>query len=337
MNWNNGFSSRFYVSEVDPTTWKDINRIEIKGGSISITGEGLRNAADIDCIDFDRTREMYVRIWMDARQEGESSAHVALFTGLASAPDRELDGARKDDRIQLCSVLQPCQDVLMQRGWYAPAGTRASVILTDLLSVTPAPVEIQGETPALLDHIVAEDKENHLTMSEKVLMAIGWRMSIMGDGTILIRPQPAEASATFDPLQNDCIETKIKDSYDWKSAPNVFRATTATRSVTYRDEDESSILSIQNRGREIWAEDTDCNLNDGESLESYAERRLREEQAIRRQLSYTRRFRPDVLVSDIVDLRYPAQDIYGYFVIDSQSIELGYGAPVSEEVTAWIK
>ena len=337
MNWNNGFSARYYVSEVDPSTWKDISRIEVKGGSISVTGEGLRNAADIDCTDFDRTREFYVRIWMDARQEGESPAHVALFTGLASAPDRELDGARKDDKIQLCSVLQPCQDVLMQRGWYAPAGTRASVILEDLLSLTPAPVEIQGETPALLDHIVAEDKENHLTMTEKVLTAIGWRMSVKGDGTILIRPQPTEATAIFDPVGADIIQTKIKDSYDWKSAPNVFRATTATRSFTYMDTDEESILSIPNRGRQIWMEETDCNLNDGESLESYAERRLKEEQAIRRKLSYTRRFRPDLFVSDIVDLRYPAQEIYGNFVIDSQSIELGSGAPVSEEVSAWTK
>lgn len=337
MNWNNGFSARYYVSEVDPSTWKDISRIEVKGGSISVTGEGLRNAADIDCIDFDRTREFYVRIWMDARQEGESPAHVALFTGLASAPDRELDGARKDDKIQLCSVLQPCQDVLMQRGWYAPAGTLASIVITDLLSVTAAPVEIQGETPALLDHIVAEDKENHLTMAEKVLTAIGWRMSVKGDGTILIRPQPTEATAIFDPLENDAIETKIKDSYDWKSAPNVFRATTSTRSVTYRDTDESSILSVPTRGREIWAEDTDCNLNDGESLESYAERRLKEEQAIRRQLSYTRRFRPDLLVSDVVELRYPKQDIYGTFVITSQNIALGSGAPISEEVTAWTR
>jgi hypothetical protein len=337
MDWNKGFSARFYVSEVDPKTWKDIDRIEITGGSTSSTDDGLRNAADIDCTDFDRSREMYVRIWMDARQEGELPEHVALFTGLASAPDREMDGTRRDDKIQLCSVLQPCQDVLLPRGWYAPAGTLASVLFRDLLSVTSAPVEIQGETPALSDHIVAEDGENHLTMVEKLLTAIGWRMSIKGDGTILIRPMPTDAEVIFDPLTNDCIETKIKDSYDWKNAPNVFRASTATRSVTAMDTDETSMLSVPRRKRQIWMEESDCKLNDGESLESYAERRLKEEQAVRRKLSYTRRFRPDLLVSDVVDLRYPAQDIYGYFAITSQNITLGYGAPVSEEVTAWTK
>lgn len=337
VNWNKGFSATFYASEVDPKTWKDIDRIEIKGGSVSVSNEGLRNAADIDCTDFDRTRELYVRVWMDARQAGEPSAHIAMFTGLASAPDRELNGTRRDDKIQLCSVLQPCQDVLLLRGWYAPAGAFASVVIRDLLSSTPAPVEIEGDTPALSDHIVAEGNENRLTMVDKILTAIGWRMSVRGDGVILIRPQPEAASAIFDPLENDCIETRIRDTYDWKSAPNVFRASTDARSVTAMDTDENSMLSISSRGREIWMEESDCNLNDGESLESYAERRLKEEQAVRRKLSYTRRFMPDLLVTDVVDLRYPAQDIYGNFSIESQSISLGYGAPVSEEVVAWTR
>lgn len=337
MDWNKGFSAHFYACEVDPKTWKDVRRIEITSGNISSNNEGLRNAADINCTDFEWDREMYVRIWMDAKQEGESSAHIAMFTGLASAPDRELNGAFRDDKIQLCSILQPCQDVLLPRGWYAPAGALASVVLKELLSSTPAPVEIEGDTPALSDHIIAEDNENRLSMSEKILTAIGWRMSIKGDGTILIRPQPTVAAAIFDPVENDCIETKIRDSYDWKSAPNVFRATTEKNAVTAMDTDESSILSIPNRGREIWMEESDCNLNDGESLESYAQRRLKEEQAVRRKLSYTRRFKPDLFVSDIVDLRYADQDIYGYFSIESQSISLSSGAPVSEEVIAWTR
>lgn len=336
MNWNNGFTARYYVSEVDPTTWKDVDRLEITDGSISVQNEGLRNAADFTCKDYDRNREVWVRVWLDARQTGDN-AHVALFTGLASAPDREINGNRSEQKIECCSVLQPCQDVRLPRGWYAPTGTGVDLIITELLSVTPAPVEISENAPMLIAPIVAEDKENRLTMTDKILTAIGWRMSVKGDGTILIRPQPDSASAIFDPLENDCIETKIRDTYDWKSAPNVFRASTDTRSVTVMDTDENSPLSIPKRGREIWAEESGCNLNEGESLESYAERRLKEEQAARRKLSYTRRFRPELLVSDVVDLRYPAQDIYGNFSIESQSISLGYGAPVSEEVIAWTR
>lgn len=331
MNWNNGFSARYYVSEVDPATWKDIDRLEITEGSVSVQSEGLRNAADFTCRDYDRSREVWVRIWLDARQAGESD-HVPLFTGLASAPDREINGTREELQIKCCSVLQPCQDILLPRGWYAPTRTSTALIITELLSATPAPVEISENAPMLTEPIVAEDNENRLTMTDKILTAIGWRMSVKGDGTILIRPEATEAEVIFDPIENDSIETQLKESYDWQSTPNVIRATTSDRSVTYRDADEDSILSVPSRGREIWMEESDCNLNDGESLESYAERRLKEEQAINRTVSYTRRYRPDLYVSDLVELRYPRQGIDGYFTITSQSISLGYGAPVSEEV-----
>lgn len=332
MDWNKGFSARYYASEVDPATWKDLERYEVHDGSISYTNEGLRSAADFECTEYDRDRETWVRIWLDARQEGES-AHIALFTGLASAPDREIDGQKETLKMQCCSVLQPCADVLLPRGWYAPQGTRASEIMIDLLQTSPAPVEIEGTTPKLTEPIVAEEGESRLTMIDKILTAIGWRMSITGDGTILIREMPRDAVAIFDPIVNDAIETQLTESYDWQNAPNVVRASTSERSVILKDEDEDSILSVPRRGREIWMEETDCNLNDGESLEGYASRRLKEEQNINRSISYTRRFDPNVRVTDLVDLRYPEQDIDGNFRIVSQNISLGYGAPVSEEVT----
>lgn len=330
MNWYKGFSAAYYATEVDARTWKDTDRIEITGGSISRTDEGLRNSADIDCVNYDRAREIYVRIWMDARQGGDRE-HVALFTGLACAPDRDINGTLVTNSVKCFSVLQPCEDVLLPRGWYAPAGERVSTILSELLSVTPAPVRIEGTTPKLESHIVAEEGENHLTMIEKILLAIGWRMQVEGDGTVLIREKATAKSAVFDPLENDCIETQLNETYDWYSAPNVFRAATENRTVEYKDESDS-ILSVKNRGREIWFEETKCNLNDGESLEGYAERRLREEQQVNRKVSYTRRYIPDIYPSDIVELRYPRQEIDGSFYIVSQSISIGYGAPVSEEV-----
>lgn len=331
MDWTKGFSAAYYVSIVDPTTWKDTERLEITSGSISFTNEGLRSASDFECTEYDSDRELWVRIWLDARQEGESG-HVPLFTGLASAPDRDINGRSESMKIQCCSVLQPAQDVLLMRGWYAPKNIRASIIIEDLLKVTPAPIEIEGTTPRLYEPIVAEEGENHLTMTDKILTAIGWRMSIKGDGSILIRPMPADAVAIFDPMVNDVIETKLSESYDWQTAPNVIRASTEARSVIIKDESDS-ILSVPSRGREIWIEESDVNLNDGESLEGYAERRLKEEQNINRTVSYTRIYNPDILVTDLVDLRYPAQNIDGQFRIESQNITLGYGASVSEEVS----
>jgi hypothetical protein len=171
-------------------------------------------------------------------------------------------------------------------------------------------------------------------MVEKVLLAIGWRMQLLGDGTIYCRQPARSADVMFDSLDNDVIETDLTVEYDWYSAPNVFRASTETDSYTAIDDSDSSPLSTVNRGREIWMEETDVNLSEGETLPSYAERRLKEEQMVNCKVSYKRRFDPRVYVSDHVRLHYPAQRISGEFYVASQSIELGYGATVSEEVIA---
>jgi hypothetical protein len=99
-----------------------------------------------------------------------------------------------------------------------------------------------------------------------------------------------------------------------------------------RDEDPNSPLSIQNRGREVWIEESSCNLNENETLAEYARRRLRECQQVSRVINYERRFDPNVTTTDIVQLNYPAQKIVGSFAVTSQSIALGFGAKTSEEV-----
>lgn len=330
VNWNKGLSAETYVAVVDSISWKDTDRMEITGGSISRTDEGLRNAADLDFVNYDQTKERWIRVYLDVRQEG-ASEHVALFTGLALSPKRDLHGVMSTNSVQCNSVLQPAQDVLLKRGWYAPQGVNAGTIIQDLLSVTPAPVRIDGTTPNLKSSIVAEEGETHLTMVDKVLMAIGWRIRIQGDGVIEVT-EDTSTRAMFDALENDSIETELSVEYDWFSAPNVFRAITDTDCVTARDDKEDSPLSTVNRGREIWVEESNCNLNDGESLASYAERRLREEQMVNFNVSYRRRYRPNVYPTDRIELNYPAQNITGIYKIESQNIELGYGASMNEEV-----
>ena len=197
---------------------------------------------------------------------------------------------------------------------------------------TPAPVVIEGTSPSLSSHIVAEDGENNLTMIWLVLQAINWVIRIDGDGTIHVKPKDTESVILFDPLRNDVIETEIKKSYDWYSAPNVFRAVDGDAYAEARDDDPKSRFSTVSRGREIWMEESSSNLNQGESLARYAKRRLKEEQAIAMTASYDRRFHPDINVNDVVSYNYPAQGLTGDYMVTDQSIEIGYGARTSEEV-----
>ena len=230
------------------------------------------------------------------------------------------------------SVLKPAQDVLLARGWYAPAGVNGAQYAAELLSVSPTPIEVDDGAPALASAYIAEDNETNLSMALKLINAINWRLRITGDGVIRICPRSTEISGTYSSLENDVIESELTVSYDWFTCPNVFRAIQGDTYAIARDDAEESPYSTVNRGREIWAQETSCKLANNESLADYAIRRLKELQNVVRSLSYDRRFDPNVTVSDLVQLRYPAQGINGIYEVMGQSIDLSTGAKTSEEV-----
>ena len=330
MDWGKGFTASYYAYIIDAKTWRETELLQITEGSISRSNSGLRDSADITCINYN-DKERYIRLYLDVQQNG-ASVHVPLFTGLTSAPSRDIDGVLESNSIECYSVLKPAEDVLLQRGYYVPAEVNGGTIIKDLLSVTPAPVDVTEESPALQTAIIAEDGENHLTMVDKVLTAINWRMRILGDGTIQILPKSSENIRTFDPLNVDVLEPTLTITRDWYQCPNVFRAVSGDMYAVARDDKEDSLLSTVNRGREVWAEENNVSLNTGESIAEYAIRRLNELQLIETTASYTRRYDPDVLVSDRVRLNYPKQGLSGSYEITEQKITLGYGCTTEEEV-----
>ena len=328
MNWNNGFTARYYMTLVDSKSWRDVERFEIISGSVSRSGGTLMEAADLTAVTIP-VADSWVRIYLDARQE-DSDARVALFTGLLSAPATSWDGTRRTYKAECYSVLKPAADVLLQRGWYAPAGMDGAQLAETLLSIGAAPVICEENAPSLNTTIVAEDGETNLSMAQKILSAIDWRIRISGSGEINICPKATETSMSFDALENDCIELSVSDNSDWFSCPNVFRAVSDNLIAIARDDDEESPLSTVSRGREIWMEETNCTLNTDEGISEYAVRRLKEEQSPSREISYNRRFFPDLYIGDMVRIHYPGQNIDSDFRITSQQIELGYGARTAE-------
>lgn len=328
MDWNKGFSARYYMTLVDPVSWRDTERIEIVSGNISRSGGSLMEAADFELTELPPS-DSWIRIYLDARQTGDD-AREALFTGILSAPSVSWNGVIKTYRTECYSVLKPAADMLMQRGWYAPAEMNGAELAAKLLSIGTLQVEYEDNAPTLASNIVAEDGESNLTMAHKILDAIGWRIRITGRGEINICPQADSVSQTFDALENDSIELAVTDSHDWFGCPNVFRAVSDDLTAIARDDDEDSPLSTVSRGREIWMEESSANLNENESIAEYAVRRLKEEQSLAREISYTRRFWPDLYIGDIVRIHHPAQNIDADFRINSQRIELTHGGRTAE-------
>ena len=330
MNWNKGFSALYELRKVDPVSFLDMGSFDFTGGAITRSDDALIESADLT-MKAD-PGECWIRIYLKAKQ-GEDGERVALFTGLTSTPERSVDGNRVTYPVECYSVLKPAEDTLLKRGYYAPAGIEGGRLAAELLSVGPAPVVCEEDSPCLLEPVIAEDTDTNLSMVWKIVDAIGWRIRITGDGTVHICPQAQEVGAVFDALENDSIEPKISDMQDFFNLPNCFRAISGDAYAEARDE-ESIRRRKESRGGtgEIWEQDSAAAMNEGESLAQYAVRKLKEAQAPARSIKYDRRFRPDVTVRDLVRLHYPKQGIDGVFRVSEQKITLGHGCRTTEEV-----
>ena len=334
MDWNKGFSALYALQKVDPVSWRDAGSFDLLNGTISRSSGGLVESADLTMTE--NPGECWVRVYLQARQ-GNGGERVPLFTGLASAPQRSLNGNSVSYRVACYSALKPIDDVLTPRGFFIPAGVRGADAAAELLQIGPAPVEFDAFSPTLREPIVSEDKDTYLTMAQKILDVIGWRLYIGGDGRISIQRKATTESAVFDEHENDSIEVSLTDTNDWYSAPNCIRVIFGSDCVELKDETVGDDLSIPSRKRarggsgEIWAQEKATSLSDDATLEEYAARRLKELQSPTRKISYSRRFRPDVTIGDKVRLHLPGHGIDDVFTVTTQRVTLGYNARVTEE------
>lgn len=331
MQWDKGYTASFYLAEVDPQTWRSAGRIEVISGQVTRSRDALMQSADVVCRNYPQALERWVRVYMDVRQETGASAHVALFTGLATSPKTDYDGNLRTNSLTCYSVLKPAADILLPRGWYALAGQDGGKLVADLLGVGPAPVEVEQSAPVLSTTIVAEDGETNLSMAWKILTAMGWRLRIDGNGFILVCPPASEPSVTFG-TSFDAIEPVLTTTIDLFSCPNIFRAIIGDQSAVSMDNNPDSLLSVGNRGRQVWAEEISPVLAGGESLQSYADRRLAELQTVADVVQYSRRYHPDAMPGDLVRLEYPGVELLGDYVVVSQTVTLGYNAQTAETV-----
>jgi len=338
MDWSKGFSSSFYACFIDPNTWADDERFEITGGSIQKNEDGLLESATVNCVSYQSFSERWIRVWMDAVQDGDS-VHEPLFTGLAINPERTFNGFLETNSLNCYSVLKPADDVLLPKGWFINKGENVRENILKLLEPTKAPILFDGDPAWLTDTLIAEQGETNLSMARFILDTINWRILLDGYGRIHITPSAidknglvTDISSKYGARGNDVIELSVRIENDWFESPNVFRAISGGLTAIARDDNPESEYSTVSRGREIWMEESDVVLDSKETLANYARRRLKEEQFMTYKVSYTRRFDPMAHVSDIVEINYPQIDLNGLFQITSQTVTIGSGASTSEEV-----
>lgn len=336
IDYTKGYTASFYATTINPSTWADENRFEIVSGSVNRENSALRNSASMSIIGTFNYIDSWIRIYMDVDQNGGKD-RTPIFTGLATSPGSQYKDGVYTSNLDCYSVLKPAEDIILPRGWYVMAGENGIRKIKELLSVIPAPVEYEdgafADEDAIVQYsIVAEDNETNLSMVEKILNIINWRMQIFGDGTVYLSDwRDASPVTVLSPYTNNVIETEFQINYDLFNCPNVFQAIYGDFMAIAKDESEDSILSTVNRGREIWMVEDAQSLEGTESLASYARRRLKEEQSKARAISYNRRYLPGLYPDDMIHIDY--NEFYGDFYIDSQTITLGHAAVTSENIT----
>ena len=72
MDYSNGYTASFYATIVDPLTWMDGLVVQIESGSVKRQEDGIRQSAEITVQDFPEDEELYLRIYMDSEQNGDT-------------------------------------------------------------------------------------------------------------------------------------------------------------------------------------------------------------------------------------------------------------------------
>lgn len=334
MNYADGYTASYYASFVDPATFEDDardERIELLNGSITRDNSILRQSASITLRNnYEAVNDRWIRIYMIAEQ-GNNKERIPLFTGLASSPSVNYNLGVQDRNLSCYSVLKVAEDVMLPRGWFAPAGVSIASVIQDLFSVLPVPVIISDGAPNLDVTVVAENNESNLSLVDYIVSSINWKIQLDGSGYVYISPTINEPVDEFSPYNNDVIEaSSFTINRDWFACPNVLSVTSGDNTAIFRDDDPYSELSTVSRGREVWAMEDNVALEDGQTLGSYARDKLAELQTRSETVQYTRRFLPSVNQGDMIRINYP--EIQGDYYVESQSINLSANGQTSENV-----
>lgn len=330
IDWSGGYACEWRVSWVDPATWASSGQV---GGVTSVTVDrsssgDLIETGEIELDGDFGTEERWCRISMIAEQGGREIVDVATLL-FCSSGGRWSHGSRTCS-AQGWSVLKPCADESMPRGAYAPRGKDGAAWAANLLSEhTPAPVSAEGSFK-LDEHYVFDLGASVLDAAWEVLRAGDFVIQIHGDGSIHIVPRPEDPALVLDKANAALLVPGVSDELDFSGIPNRVLAYDGAESAKAENHDASSPVSYESRGRWVDVVETSPVRVNGESLASYAKRRLADESTAARSRTYTREWWPDVYPYSIVRGSMPSVGLDGDMRVVAQKLTCGAGVTVAE-------
>lgn len=350
IDFGSSYTAHWKVVSVDKDTWDDGE--EVQGvASVSVNRDATDSVPLLETASFsidgdvsDTFEEGWYRIVLDAEQNNRYERYAITTMLLQKANDQIMYG-RSTSSVNGSSVLKPLEDRknIGTDYRYVPKGTNGAYWVMDIISIaSPAPVSVSGVGFVVDDNVLFSPGVSYLQMVWDVLDRGKWCMMIDGEGMITVCEKPTEPSVilTSDTVRD--IVPGIKRTMDFASVCNRYFAIdrSGNREVA-ENRDPSSQFSYETRGRWIDHVDTSPTKINGETLYSYARRRLEEESTVVQSYSYSRAYWPDVVPFSIIRANIPEYGIDGDMRVLSQSIDCSGGILVNEtagiEIKGWTR
>lgn len=341
IDWLSSMQQTFEYYTVDPSTWKDVKRIENvlsctidRDSEAATLGSAAINAAE-------SIGESYIRVYLVAIQNGKRYKEP-LGTFLVQTPSWSFNGKTRDISIDAYTPLLELKENLPPIGY--------SLLKDDNIMNTAyrlcrervrAPVvETTCETTLYAD-FVANTDDTWLTFLTDLIANAKYTFGLDELGRVLFLPVQDAAALqpvwTYTDDNSSILYPDVDLDRDLYGIPNVVEVVYSSEHDTYHaravNDDPNSPISTVKRGREIVHRVTNPDLY-GDPTENqtqeYAERLLRQLSTLECTVTYSHGYCP-VGLGDCVRLNYTRSGITDVKAkVISQSIDCSAGCKVTE-------
>lgn len=341
IDWLSSMQQSFEYYTVDPSTWKDVKRIE---NVLSCTIDRDSEVATLGSANISLAEtigESYIRVYLVVNQNGNTHKEP-LGTFLVQTPTWKFNGKTRDISIDAYTPLLELKENLPPIGYSLLKDENIMNAAYRLCRErVRAPVVEAACSMTLHDDFVANTDDTWLTFLTDLVANAKYTFGLDELGRVIFLPIQDAASLqpvwTYTDDNSSILYPDINLDRDLYGIPNVVEVVYSSGNDTYHarvvNDDPNSPISTVRRGREIVHRVTNPDLY-GDPTENqtqeYAERLLRKLSTLECAVTYSHGYCP-VRLNDCVRLNYTRSGITDVKAkVISQSINCSAGCKVTE-------
>lgn len=344
IDWKAPMTRRARYYEMDPATWCDVAELDDVEGCSVVWDLSLPTLGNASFSTTRRDREMWIRCYVHAEQDGEVE-EVADGTWLVPPADVDWNGSRARSQADGYTSLKELDDDGPAFGWSVAAGEDALAAAAEICAAhCRAPVVPPASQAVLAEAFCAGDGMTWLTYVRELLAKVSHEVMVDGYGRITF--EPTRDAAALSPVlwlevaEDSIMAPSVKDSDGARDVPNVVRVvySDASRCLVGEaiDDDPASPSSTVSRGRTVLYREESPALPDDptqEDVDELAARLLAEKGAAGHTVTVPHGYYPDARIGRGVGIDVPGAGISARAKVTAQQYDMTPGLVVTAQLT----